>query len=218
MGKTCENCNHNIDHQAFCPHCGLAQVCTNCHHPFQEGEKFCAECGEVRKKPSVSVEQSKVHNPQFEQQEQVLFHQEQISTEPQKKRKLTPIIIGAIVAVIAFILIINPHLYMSDEKLIEKTVTDFMKAVEKGDINKIQKLSQPNTFDIDDIADFLFMRAASDVSIDVHSFYDFRIFDIFAEVTALVSVESKFYREKFTDELYAELIKVKNKWYIVDVY
>src|SRR5699024_4990870 len=102
------------------------------------------------------------------------------------------------------------------EKQIEKTVGKYMAAVEKSDYQAAKKLYHPDSPYMEDIRDFL--DIPTDISIEIHEFFDFDIYEDYAEVTVLVSIESFMFDEKMTDDVYVELEKHKNKWYIYDVY
>lgn len=214
MAHLCENCNKETDHLPFCPHCGLAQTCTTCDRPFDRGAKFCGKCGTERKGPVDPIEQKSV----LQEHQKPIVQNKEPSPIPQQpnKRKIPPVTIGIIVAALVFIAIISSNLLTSPEKQIEKTVTKYMQAVEKADYQTAKNLYHPDSPYIDDISDFLEMP--SDLKIEVHDFRDFDIDDDYAEVTVLVTIESFIYGEKYTEDVYVELMKLKNKWYLYDVY
>ncbi|HLS20782.1 MAG TPA: hypothetical protein VK056_03840 [Bacillota bacterium] len=217
MSNLCENCNNETDNLAFCPHCGLAQVCTECDHPFDRGAKFCGKCGAERKEPAEATKQDPV--PEMRKQPTMPSEQpvpQQSMPQPPKQRKIPPVTIGLIIAALVFTAILASNSFTSPEKQIEKTVTKYMQAVEQADYQAVKKLYHPESPYMEDIADFLDLP--NDLTVEIHEFYDFDIDDEYAEVTALVSIESFFFGEKLTEDVYVELKKLKNKWYLYDVY
>lgn len=217
MAHLCEHCNNETDNLVFCPHCGLAQVCTKCDRPFDRGAKFCGKCGGERKEPVKAPKQDPV--PEMSRKSAMPTEQpvpQQSMPQQSKQRKIPPVTIGLIIAALVFIAIIASNAFTSPEKQIEKTVAKYMQAVEKADYQAVKELYHPESPYMEDAEDFL--DIPNDLTVEIHEFYDFDIDDEYAEVTALVSIESFIFGEKYTEDVYVELKKLKNKWYLYDVY
>lgn len=221
MAKLCENCNNEINDHAFCLYCGLAQKCTACHRPFDKGAKFCGKCGADRKGPvTASQAVSKATPPTSEQDPQqrssIAVSEQPFPREQTNRKKFPPIAVGIIIAVLVFTAIIASNTFSNPERAIEKTVGKYMTAIETSDYQAVKKLYHPDSPYVEDIRDFL--DFPTDLTIEIHEFRDFNIGEVYAEVTAHVSMESLSYDEKFTEDVDIELQKYKNNWYIYEVY
>lgn len=221
MVKLCENCNNEINDHAFCLYCGLAQKCTTCNRPFDQGAKFCGKCGADRKGPVATPEvvnetKSTTSGQVSHQGEPAESSGQPFPPEETNRKKFPPMAVGIIIAALVFIAIIASNAFSNPEKAIEKTVGKYMTAVETSDYQAVKKLYHPDSPYMEDIRDFL--DIPTDLTIEIHEFNDFDIGEEYAEVTALVSMESLSYDEKITEDVYIELQKHKNDWYIYDVY
>lgn len=210
MAYLCENCHQETEKLPFCPHCGLAQTCPTCERPFDKGAKFCGQCGEKRLGPK-ELSPTKGKSPS-EQSEEVAPSLEQ---QP-NKRRIPPVAFGIVIAALIFIAIMSSNLFTSTEKQIEKVITQYIQAVENADYQAVKSLYHPDSPFVEDASDFL--DIPSDLEVVIHEFFDFEIEEDYAEVKVTVSIKSFILNESASDDMYVELVKHDNKWYLYDVY
>lgn len=108
----------------------MSKFCKECGRPILEGEKFCANCGYSFIKPSINEPINKS-----------TYNEEAYNKELKSKKKLNPIIIGAIVAVIVVIaLAIGGIGYMKTQNTPEKVINEFNTAIINKDYDNLKDI------------------------------------------------------------------------------
>lgn len=213
MGQKCINCEKEISDESFCPHCSVSQHCLKCHTNFTGNEKFCGKCGEARQNisPKNKGKSVKVSDPVVNKTA------DRPSERQTGLRKIPPIFwaIGLVVVFIVSYIIISGG---SDEKAIERTVMNYVAAMENHDIESIYKLTHPDVnlsrSEISSELEYL----PTDVEINIDHFFGWEIFDTRASVQAVIILKSEFHNVREKDEVVFELTKEGKKWLVNDTY
>ena len=236
---TCDHCKKQTKQDAFCHHCGIALKCPQCQTTFHPQAKYCLKCGTRRQGAAIETEQlpnvqhtnendithsqsenhaqEKRNNLESESPHNLQNHfQRTPNKETYHRRKFPPVIIGVLIAALVFIIIIFSGNFKNPEVEIEKTITQYFRAVENLDYQTVLKLYHPDSPYVEDIQEFL--ETPKNLNIEIHGFYDLKIVDNYAEVTTLITLSSLDFNEPISNELYFTLTKERKNWYIYDVY
>src|SRR5699024_4570635 len=127
-----------------------------------------------RQAPAISAEQPQTINQKNRKtiEPSDTFHQASIQRE-YNRRKLPPVAIGVLIAILVFIIIIVSNNFKNPEVDIEKTITSYFRAVESLDYQTVLKLYHPDSPYVENIQDFL--STPKDLNIDIRGFYDLEI-------------------------------------------
>lgn len=232
--RKCYACDNETGDSLYCLHCGALQKCLNCNHIFETDSKFCGECGTEKGKKAQQQEHSSKEQPSIHNENQSVAHDSTATAVNQSPNGVAPVneastqqsdnkssnvkwVIG-IVAVIAVAAALYFFVFNKAQGTPEETVENFIYAMDKQNKEKMEELIRPsNREELMKDVDFRDMPADTRFEFLRTGEVDFES-DSIAYVEADVKVSSEI--EEESDSIYFdfELLKIKNKWYIVDIY
>ncbi|MEW4328489.1 DUF4878 domain-containing protein [Rossellomorea marisflavi] len=191
----CVSCQSETNSQTFCKVCGAAQDCSGCHEPFEENGDFCTSCGKAR---NVTTKQASPST----------------KGAGAASSKKNMVIGGGIILAILLLFVgtkfVNGTLLNSPEK----TVDRFLDSMLKGDVAKATDYFNPALMD-----------GFSGVEMDeiVGAPITVKSVETVSETSTMASVDASLvYKENTDDEdsntASFEVVKIKGKWYINEIY
>lgn len=210
--KNCFMCKAEIGDNEYCSNCGKLQSCLHCHQPFEKKGKFCHKCGTAKGETASQVGQDteKVREAQINQ---MVNQTEKVPCKPLNKKNILSVI-GIILGIIAIYFLF----FNNNQSKPEDTISNFFQAFNNGDYGKMEMFVDPRDpayvmgeIDFDDIPRDTQMRVVSFVD---KNYYSKNQVIIVVEIQAT----SKTYDLENVSEVEVELIQLKNKWYIEDIY
>ena len=241
MQGKCYECQESVDDNVYCPHCGTLQRCLACNQPFQFAGKFCGSCGtergarpgdqsiqDVHTNPSVEVNHGSivqaegkgpVEQKQLQQPGQVAPNQTSLS--PDKKEQDNPLRIILIVLGIFAVIIAAYYYFVLNQgtKTPEETTRSFVEALDNRDLEELASYILPSSKD-ELLEDLDFDEAPRGLEIEFVRVMDVDYYDDDNIVDVQVEVYLDADRWGESEEVYMdfELVKIKNKWLIADIY
>lgn len=232
--RKCYACDNETGDSLYCLHCGALQKCLNCNHIFETDSKFCGECGTEKGKKAQQQEHSLNEQQSIHNENQPVAHASSATAVNQSSNGAAPVnqanaqqsakkslnvkwVIG-IVAVIAIAAALYFFVFNNAQGTPEETVENFISAMDAHKNEKMEALIRPsNRKELMEDVDFTDLPADTRFEFLRVGEVDFES-DSIAYVEADVRISSK--TEGESDSIYFdfELLKIKNKWYIVDIY